>query len=370
VAGRDYYEILEVPRDASPEEIKKAYRRLALQYHPDRNPGDKAAEEKFKEINEAYSVLSDPQKRERYDAFGHAGAPGADVFGGFGDFGFPSVEDLLNDFFGLGGLFGGGRSRSGRGADLRYNLTISFDEAAFGGEREIAVPRTGPCRECGGSGARAGTHPERCAACNGRGQITVQQGFFAISRPCGRCRGTGQVIRHRCPRCGGEGAVRETRTLRVKIPAGVDTGTRLKLRGEGEAGRGGGPPGDLYVVLTVEPHPFFSRDGADLLCEVPITFPQAAMGAEIEVPVLGRGKRTLTIPPGTPSGQTFVLKGEGLPLIDSGRRGNLVVRVVIDVPRKLTRRQRELLAEFQQLCEESPGPASRTFFDKVKEIFG
>ncbi|MCL5885211.1 MAG: molecular chaperone DnaJ [Deltaproteobacteria bacterium] len=368
MSKRDYYEVLDIPRGASVEEIKKAYRQLALQYHPDRNPGRREAEEKFKELNEAYSVLSDPQKREQYDTFGHTG-PAGQGFGGFADFGFPGVEDLLNDFLGFGAFFGGGRSRSSRGVDLRYNLTISFHEAAFGAEREITVPRTRSCPECGGSGARKGTGPERCPACNGRGQVTIQQGFFALSRPCGRCRGTGRVIKERCPNCGGGGTVRETRTLKVRIPPGVDTGTRLKLREEGEAGRGGGPPGDLYVVLTVEDHPLFVREGADLHCEVPVTFPQAAMGAAIEVPTLG-GKRTFTIPAGTQSGQTFVLKGEGVAVLNSGRRGNLVVHAVIDVPKRLTKRQRELLAEFQELAEAAPGPISRTFFDKVKEIFG
>jgi len=365
---RDYYEVLGVSRESSPDDLKKAFRQLALRYHPDRNPGDKSAEERFKEINEAYSVLSDPEKRQQYDRFGHAG-PAGQGFGGVGDFSGFGVEDILNDFF--GGMFGGGGggARSRRGADLRYNLTVAFDEAVFGSEKEIVVPRTGVCPECSGTGARKGTRPERCGACHGQGQVTMQQGFFAIRRTCGRCGGTGRVVKDPCGNCSGTGQVRERRTLKVKIPPGVDTGTRLKLRGEGEAGPAGGSAGDLYVVLTVKEHPFFVRQGTDLFCEVPITFPQAAMGATIEVPTLS-GKKTLTIPPGTPSGHDFVMRGEGIASLDSGRRGNLVIRVLIEVPRKLTKRQKELLGEFQQISEESPGPITRGFFEKVKEIFG
>ncbi|MGE5190238.1 MAG: molecular chaperone DnaJ [Gemmatimonadota bacterium] len=367
MARRDYYEVLGVPRGCDAEEIKKAFRQLALQYHPDRNPGDKGAEERFKEINEAYSVLSDPRKRDEYDTYGHAG-PTGQGFGGFGDFGFGGVEDLLNDFFGMGTVFGA-RNRARRGADLRYNMEIAFDEAAFGTEKEFTVPRMAACPECGGSGARKGTKPEPCGACNGRGQVTVQQGFFSMTRTCGRCRGTGRVVRDHCPKCAGAGAVRESRQLKVKIPPGVDNGTRLKLRGEGEAGSSGGPPGDLYVVVAVREHPLFARDGANLFCEVPITFAQAALGAEIEVPTLA-GKKKLAVPPGTQSGQEFVLKNEGVAVLNSHRRGSLVVRVLIEVPKKLTRRQKDLLAEFQQIAAESPGPISRTFFEKVKEIFG
>jgi molecular chaperone DnaJ len=368
VSKRDYYELLGVSRGASADEIKKGYRQQALQYHPDRNPGDKSAEDRFKEVNEAYSVLSDAQKREQYDRFGHAG-PAGQGFGGFQDFGGFGVEDILNDFFGsvFGGAAGGGR-RPQRGADLRYNLTIKFEEAVFGAEKEIVIPRTATCGDCKGSGAKKGTSPEKCAACNGRGQVTVQQGFFQISRPCGRCGGTGQVVKERCPSCAGTGGIRENRPLKVKIPAGVDNGTRMKLRGEGEAGPLGGPSGDLYVVISVEEHPFFVRDGADLLCEVPITFPQAALGGDIEVPTLA-GRKTLTIPPGTNSGQEFVMKGEGVAQVNGYRRGNLVIRTLIDVPKKLTKRQKELLTEFQVLAGESPGPMSKSFFEKVKGFF-
>ncbi len=369
MAKRDYYEVLGVSRDCGPDDLKKAFRQLALQHHPDRNPGDKSAEDKFKEINEAYSVLSDPEKRRQYDAYGHAG-PRGQGFGyeGFGDLNFGGVEDILNDFFGFGTIFGG-RQRVRRGADLRYNMEIAFEEAAFGSEKEIVVPRTSACGECGGSGAKKGTRPERCPVCDGHGQVSVRQGFFTMSRPCGRCRGTGEFVRDPCPSCSGSGTVRERRSLKVKIPAGVDTGTRLKLRGEGDAVPGGGPSGDLYVVISVREHPFFVRDGENLLCEVPITFSEAALGREIEVPTLA-GKKKLVIPPGTRSGQEFAMKGEGVAVLNGHRRGNLLVRVVIDVPKKLTKRQRELLLEFQELSGQSPGPMSRTFFEKVKEIFG
>jgi molecular chaperone DnaJ len=368
VNKRDYYDVLGVSRDSGPDEVKKAYRQRALQYHPDRNPGDKSSEEKFKELNEAYSVLSDPQKREQYNAYGHAG-PSGQGFGGFADFHFGGVEDILNDFFGFGTIFGGGRQRARRGADLRYNLEIAFEEAAFGSEKEIVVPRTAACAECAGSGAKKGTRPDRCAACNGRGQVSVQQGFFSMTRTCGRCRGTGEIIRERCAECAGSGTVREKRSLKVKIPAGVDNGTRLKLRGEGETGHGGGPPGDLYVVMSVREHPIFVREGEHLLCEVPITFSQAALGDDIEVPTLS-GKKKLTLPAGTQAGQEFVMRGEGVAVLNGHRRGNLVIRVVIDVPKKLSKRQKELLLEFQELSGESPGPISRSFFEKVKEIFG
>ncbi len=371
MSKHDYYELLGIERGANADEIKKAYRQQALQYHPDRNPGDKAAEDRFKEINEAYSVISDPQKRAQFDRFGHAG-PTGQGFGGFQDFGGGGfgVEDILNDFFGSvfgGGGAGGGR-RPQRGADLRYNLTIKFEEAVFGTEKEIVIPRTATCGDCKGNGAKKGTSPEKCAACNGRGQVSVQQGFFSISRPCGRCGGAGQIIKERCPACSGTGGLRENRPLKVKIPAGVDNGTRMKLRGEGEAGPVGGPSGDLYVVISVNDHPFFIREGADLLCEVPITFPQAALGADIDVPTLS-GKKSLTIPAGTNSGQDFVMKGEGVAQVNGYRRGNLVIRTIIDVPKKLNKRQKELLTEFQVLAGESPGPMSRSFFEKVKEFF-
>ncbi len=364
---RDYYEVLGVSRNSTPDEIKKAFRQLALQYHPDRNSSDASAEERFKELNEAYSVLSDPDKRAQFDRFGHAG-PGGQGFGGFEDFQGMGVEDIINDFF--GGIFGGGGGGGPRrGSDLRYNLSVTFEEAVFGAEKEIVVPRMAGCGDCGGTGARKGSRPEKCGACNGRGQVTMQQGFFSIRRTCSRCGGSGQVIKEPCGTCSGSGQVRESRTLKVKVPPGVESGTRLKLRGEGEAGPGGGPTGDLYVVLSVREHPFFLREGADLFCEVPITFPQASMGAKIEVPTLS-GKKELTVPAGTASGHEFVMRGEGVASLSSGRRGNLVIRVLIEVPRKLSKRQKELLEEFQKLSEASPGPIASSFFEKVKEIFG
>ncbi|MCL2103193.1 MAG: molecular chaperone DnaJ [Syntrophorhabdaceae bacterium] len=365
---RDYYEVLGVSREASQEDIKKAFRKLALEYHPDRNSSDSGAEERFKELNEAYSVLSDSEKRAQYNRFGHDG-PAGRGFGGFEDIHGMGVEDILSDF--LGGIFGGvgGGTRIRRGADLRYDLGITFDEAIFGTEKEIVVPRMGFCGECNGTGARKGTQPEKCGACNGRGQVTIQQGYFSIRRTCGRCDGTGQVIKDPCVKCSGTGSVRETRSLKVKVPPGVETGTRLKLRGEGETGVGGGPTGDLYVALSVQEHPFFVREGANLFCEVPITFPQAAIGARIEVPTLS-GKKELVIPAGTASGREFVLRGEGVASLSSGRRGNLVISVLIEVPRKLSKRQKELLEEFQKLSEDSPGPIASGFFEKVKEIFG
>ena len=366
---RDYYEVLGVSRDSSPDDIKKAFRKLALEHHPDRNSSDASAEERFKELNEAYSVLSDSGKREQYDRFGHAG-PAGQGFGGFEDFQGMGVEDIINDFF--GGIFGGGGGGGGRprrGADLRYDLEVTFDEAVFGTEKEIVVPRTAGCGDCGGTGAKKGSQAEKCGACNGRGQVTIQQGFFSIRRTCSRCGGSGQVVKDPCGKCAGTGFVRESRTLKVKVPPGVDTGTRLKLRGEGEAGPGGGSAGDLYVALSVREHPFFVREGPDLFCEVPITFPQAAMGAKIEVPTLS-GKKDLSIPAGTASGHEFVLRGEGVASLSSGRRGNLVIRVLIEVPRKLSKRQKELLEEYQKLSEASPGPITTGFFEKVKEIFG
>jgi molecular chaperone DnaJ len=363
-AKRDYYEVLGVGRESSQEDLKKAFRQLALKYHPDRNPGDKTAEDKFKEINEAYSVLSDQGKKEQYDAYGHAGPGGQ----GFGDFNFGGVEDILNEFFGFGSIFGGGRQGPRRGADLRYNLEVAFEDAAFGTEKEIVIPRTVSCGECSGSGAKKGTRPERCGSCGGRGQVSVQQGFFSMTRTCGRCRGSGQVIKEYCSRCSGSGTVKETRSLKVRIPAGVDNGTRLKLRGEGDSAPGGAS-GDLYVVISVREHPIFVREGEHLLCEVPITFSQAALGDELEVPTLS-GKKKLSIPAGTQSGQQFVMKGEGVAVLNGHRRGNMVIRTVIEVPKKLSRRQKELLIECQQASGETPGPLSRSFFEKVKEIFG
>lgn len=371
-AKRDYYDILGVSRDASEEDIKKAYRKLALRYHPDRNPDNRQeAEERFKEVAEAYHVLSDPERRAQYDRLGHA----AFEQGGAG-FGFDfaaSFEDLFGDlfgeFFGMPGGRRGGRARARRGEDLRYHLELSFEEAAFGCEKRIEVPRLAACNVCGGSGARPGTRPRTCPSCRGTGQVRFQQSFFSIAKTCGHCNGQGMLIADPCSACGGRGVRRRTHSLHVKIPPGVDNGTRLKLRHEGAAGANGGPAGDLYVIIHVKEHPIFRREGNDVVCEIPISFPEAALGTELEVPTL-EGKVKFKIPPGTQSGAVFVLRGRGLPDLGGRGRGNQLVRVVVETPRKLTPRQRELLEEFARISGKDVNPMSRGFFEKVKEMFG
>ena len=375
MSKRDYYEVLSVDRRADAEQLKKAYRRLALQYHPDRNPDDPAAEEKFKEASEAYAVLSDPEKRAAYDRFGHAGV-GAGAPGGGFDFGgdFGNLGDVLNDLFGdfFGSRGGPGRSRRGRGrrgADLRYQLEIDLQHVVTGHEAKIQIPKMRPCETCRGSGARPGTGPSACEVCRGSGQMMFQQGFFRISRPCDACGGAGEVIRERCSDCRGQGRLEGQQTLQVKIPPGVETGSRLRLPGEGEAGISGGPPGDLYVDIAVRPHPFFERDGADLICQVPLPFAQAALGAEIEVPTL-EGKETLRIPEGTQSGEVFTLRGKGVLGLSSRLRGDLHVQIFVEVPRRLTGSQRELLERFAEETGTDVSPESHSFLEKLRNFLG
>ncbi len=366
MSKRDYYEVLGVHKNASEVEIKKAYRRLALKYHPDKNQGDKDSEENFKEASEAYEILSDPQKRLQYDQFGHS----MGNVGGFsnGGGGFSDIfEDIFGDFF--GGTTTKSRTYVERGSDLRYNLEISFEEAALGVETKIKFPRMETCPSCYGSGAKRGTDPIICPTCSGSGQVKFQQGFFTISRTCNQCGGKGRIVREKCPDCTGRGKVRKERTLSVKIPPGVEEGIRLKLSGEGEAGSYGGPPGDLYVVLGIKEHPIFKREGTDIICEVPISFTQAALGGEIEVPTLV-GKTALKIPPGTQTGRLFKLKGKGIADLHGYGMGNELVKVVIETPTRLDAKQRELLEEFARISGEDVNPLSKSFLSKVKHLFG
>jgi molecular chaperone DnaJ len=367
--AKDYYEILGVDRNATDTDLKKAYRKLALQYHPDRNPDDKGAENKFKEINEAYSCLSDPQKKGHYDQFGTAeGAGGGAGGGGFGGQGFGDFGDIFEDVFGNifgGGGFGGGRTRPTKGQDLRYDLEINLKDAVFGTEKGIKIPRWEDCSTCSGTGAKPGTEPTVCPTCQGTGQTKLQQGFFTIARTCSNCRGEGKIISDPCTKCDGQGKTRRERTVSLKIPAGVDTGVRLRVTGEGEGGSNGGPPGDLYVIMNVAPHPFFKRKGNDLLCEVPISFVQAAMGGEIEVPTID-GKESIRVPSGTPSGKVFHLRGKGVPRLQGYGKGDQYVSVFVDVPKKLSARQKELLREFADI---SGDDISKGFMDKIMDIF-
>ncbi len=364
---RDYYEVLGVGRSAAPDELKKAYRKLAHQYHPDKNPGDSDAEVKFKEASEAYAVLSDPEKRTTYDRFGHdafVGGGGGDPFAGFDP--FASFSDLFNEFFG-GDLFGRGRRGRGvgrRGADLRYDLEIDFETVAQGGEERIRVPKHRPCESCGGLGGER----QHCARCGGRGEIELQQGFFRIRRTCDACSGVGQSLRRACPECRGQGRVETVQTIKVRIPPGVDTGNRLRLSGEGEAGYDGGPPGDLYVVVHVRHHPLFVREGADVHCEVPISIAQAALGCDVEVPTLD-GKKTLTVAPGTQSGEVLSLGGGGLPRLSGGPRGDQFVRIFVEVPTRLSEEQRELLERFAGISGDDVAPRQRGFLDKLRDLF-
>jgi molecular chaperone DnaJ len=374
VAGngkRDYYDVLGVGRNAQDQEIKSAYRKLALQYHPDRNPGNEEAEDKFKEAAEAYSVLSDQQKRAQYDRFGHAGL-GASAGGGFDPNTFADFSDILGDIFGFGDVFGGGRrggTRAQRGSDLRYDLEMSFEEAAFGATTKIKVPRHESCAECNGSGSEKGSGPSKCLTCNGYGQVRFQQGFFAITRTCGSCHGTGQIIKNRCKVCHGEGHGVREKTIELKIPAGVDTGSKLRLTGEGDAGGRGGPAGDLYVVLSVQDHEFFERREHDLYCHIPITFPQAALGTHVMIPTIEKEEEKLVIPPGTQTASTFRIKGRGISKRGGSARGDLYVTVNVAVPAKLSRDQKELLTKLAETIETENKPIKKKILERVKEIF-
>jgi molecular chaperone DnaJ len=365
---RDYYEVLGVSRSSSGDEIKKCYRKLAIQYHPDKNPGNKEAEEKFKEATEAYQVLSDPDNRRKYDQFGHAAFSNAGGAWGFGDF-TNFADDIFGDLFGA--FFGATSARGSRirpGRDLRYNLELTLEEVVTGIEKEIQIPRPVHCDSCDGKGARKGTLPKKCRQCGGHGQISMQQGFFSISRTCNICGGVGEVIEDPCPDCSGRGQKAKNVKLSVKIPAGINEGQRLKLRGEGEPSLDGGPAGDLYVFVTLKPHPIFRRQDSELFVEIPITYAQAALGGEVEVPTLD-GKMMLAIPAGTQSGKVFRLRGKGIVDVQTGRKGDQHVRTYIEVPRHLTEEQKTLLEQLAKIEGKPTGHGSRSLFDKVKDLF-
>lgn len=376
MAKQDAYETLGVSRSATLEEIKKAYRKKALQYHPDKNPGNKEAEEKFKQATECYNILGDQQTRQKYDQFGWAAfEQGA---GGFGQGGFQAdfsgFEDVFGDifsaFFGanMGGQ--GGRSRGSAGRDLRYDLEVEFEEAIFGTEKEINVPRQVTCKKCSGNGCASGSKPSKCGECKGAGQIRIQQGFFSIGRGCPTCSGTGEIITNPCKSCNGAGRAVEHSKIKVKIPAGIDHGQRLKLRSEGESGTGGGPAGDLYVQIYVKKHPIFERDNHDLICEVPVTYSVMVLGAEIEVPTL-EGPMKLKIPAGTPTGKIFKLKNKGVQVLGTTKRGDQLIRIKIDVPTRISDKQRQVLEELLKIEGKQPtNEQGKGIFDKVKDMFG
>jgi molecular chaperone DnaJ len=371
MSKRDYYEVLGLAKNASDAELKKAFKRLAMKHHPDRNPDDHTAEEKFKEAKEAYEVLSDPQKRAAYDQFGHAGVEGG--VGGGGGFGAggANFSDIFGDVF--GDIFGGGRGggpRARRGADLRYNLDLSLEDAVHGTTVKIRVPSSIECKECSGSGARKGTTPSKCTTCDGIGQVRMQQGFFSLQQTCPNCRGTGEIISDPCPSCHGQGRVQEQKTLSVKVPPGVDNGDRIRLSGEGEAGDKGAPPGDLYVQISVKPHPIFERDESDLFCEVPISFVTATLGGELEVPTL-EGRVKLKIPAETQSGKLFRLRNKGVKSVRGGPAGDLICRVAVETPVNLNSKQKELLKEFEASVSSNNKhrPKESSWLDGVKKFF-
>lgn len=368
----DYYEVLGVERDADDGTIKSAYRKMAMQYHPDRNPNNPEAEEKFKACSEAYSVLSDADKRAAYDRYGHAGVGGAgNPFQGGSPFQQGDLGDIFGDLFGEMFNMGGTRraSRAQRGRDLKYDMAVEFEEAVFGKQEEIKIRRAETCEDCAGSGSEKGAQPETCQQCGGRGQIRSQQGFFSVARTCPVCSGTGSVIRNPCKTCHGEARVMREHKIMVKVPAGVEDGMRIRYGGEGEAGRFGGPAGDLYVVLEVKAHKFFERDGDDLHCTIPVSFPQAALGTEIQVQTL-EGFETLKVPEGTQSGKEFKLRGKGVPHLNSHGKGDLIVEVRVQTPSKLSKEQKALMKQLAETMTVENAPASRGLFNRVKEMFG
>jgi molecular chaperone DnaJ len=374
VSKADYYEVLGVARDVSDQELKSAYRKLAMQHHPDRNPGDHAAEERFKQASEAYQVLSDADKRAAYDRFGHAGVSGGGSgFGGNPFGGGVDIGDLFGDLFGemfnVGGQQQHRASRQQRGDDLRFDLTVDFETAIFGTETEVKIRRRDTCDACHGSGSASGRGPKTCSQCQGRGQVRYQQGFFSVARACGACGGTGQVIADPCQSCHGETRVIKELKLNVKVPPGVENGTRIRYSGEGDAGRAGAAKGDLYVVLAIRPHEFFERDGHNLHCVIPISFPQAALGAEIEIAAID-GPVTLKIPEGTQSGRELRVRGRGVPILNGKGNGDLIVKVMVEIPRKLTRAQRELVSELAESMAIENKPASPSLIEKMKDLFG
>ena len=369
---RDYYEVLGVNRDATEEDIKKAYRKLAMKFHPDRNPDSKESEDKFKEAKEAYEVLSEPEKRRAYDAYGHAGVnPQMGGMGAGGGEGFGGFAEAFGDIF--GDIFGGARGRSNvyRGADLRYNLEVSLEQAARGTETKIRIPALETCETCHGSGAKPGTHPKTCTTCGGQGTVRLSQGFFSVQQTCPTCHGSGKMISDPCVACKGAGRVKHHKTLSVKIPAGIDEGDRIRLGGEGEAGVNGGPPGDLYVVIHLKDHGVFQRDGDDLHCEMPVSFTTAALGGEIEIPTL-EGQAKVKIPAETQTGQVLRLRGTGIKGVRSAAPGDLLCEIVVETPVRLTERQRELLREFEEINRKDGdrhNPRAKSFMDKVRAFF-
>jgi molecular chaperone DnaJ len=370
MSKRDYYEILGVKKNADDAGLKSAFRKAAMQCHPDKNPGDKAAEHKFKELNEAYQVLSDSQKRAAYDRFGHQAFEQGGGPGGFGDGFASSMSDIFEDLF--GGMMGGGGRRGGgrgRGSDLRTDVEITLEEAFRGKTASVKMPTPVTCEACSGSGAKPGSKPKTCATCGGHGRVRAMQGFFAIERTCPTCQGRGETIENPCSACHGQGRVTKERTLSVNIPAGVEDGTRIRLAGEGEAGVKGGPAGDLYIFLSVKAHPFFQRDGADLYCRVPISMVAAALGGDFEVPTLDGGTAKVKVPEGAQSGKQFRLRGKGMPVLRSRDVGDLYIQAVVETPQNLTRRQRELLHEFEKESSRETQPESAGFFGKMKDFF-